>query len=65
MSWFRRPRTMSERRANTGALCRPARRPAQLPTSWNDLPVRARTNRNWKRFRKTRYHRIPAIELTE
>jgi hypothetical protein len=31
-----------------GALHRP-------PTDFDDLPVRARWNRNWKRFRRTRW----------
>lgn len=59
---YRRPRTMSERRQAALVLFdegevapRPPRKANQLPNSWDDYYVSSRTDRNWKRFRKTRW----------
>lgn len=60
MSYFRSPRTMNERRANQDRRdvppARASRRPAALPTDWDDVHNQSRKDRNWKRFRQTRYH---------
>ena len=43
MGYFRSPHTMNERRAQN------------LPHSYDDIHNASRQNRNWKRFRRTRY----------
>lgn len=56
MSYFRHPKTTQERRANQEGMCRAKRRPANVPSSWEDL---AKTSqRSWKCYRKSRYRRI-------
>lgn len=59
MSYFRSPKTMHERRANQHArydpLIRPQRGSSSLPTDWDDLHNGSRKDRNWKRFRRTKY----------
>ena len=58
--WFRHPRTANERRLNALVLAedgeigpRAARRPARIPTAWDDLG--RHVERNWKRQRKTQW----------
>lgn len=60
--YCRRMETMNERRqaslvlAEEGEVApRAARNASHLPNSWDDFWVSARGNRNWKRFRKTRW----------
>lgn len=56
MSYFRRPHTHGERRQNAEPEENPLSRPLvrakrrRLPTDWDDLGVRAREDRSWKRF---------------
>jgi hypothetical protein len=50
--YHRHPRTQQERREN--AEYGRGRR-LNTPTSWDDLHIAARENRNWKQFRSTQY----------
>lgn len=50
---YRYPRTQQERRANQAGFARAKRRPANLPTCYDDIPIRK--ERSWKRLRKTQY----------
>lgn len=66
--WLRHPATTAERRANQEAwildindlaVFVPVRgRRRNLPQAWDDIPIADLKNRNWKRFRKTRW-RVP------
>ncbi|WP_160331264.1 hypothetical protein [Burkholderia cenocepacia] len=60
--YFRRMRHMNERRQaalvveEEGEVApRAARNLHGLPNPWDDYPCHSRDNRNWKRFRKTRW----------
>lgn len=60
--YFRRIRYIGERRTVAFVLDedgetppRSKRNGANLPDSWNDYDIAARNDRNWKRFRKTRW----------
>ena len=59
--YFRHPRTMQERRLaipmepEIEPLQRARRNHHNLPTSYDDLKNFSRSDRNWKRFRKTRW----------
>lgn len=60
--YFRRMRHMSERRqaalvvVEEGEVApRPSRNLHGLPNPWDDYRVTARDDRNWKRYRKTRW----------
>lgn len=60
MGYFRAPRTMNEQRAAEahvvdGLKVRGRRKAHNLPDSYDDIGVAAWFNRNWKRFRKTRW----------
>lgn len=35
----------------------------KLSNNWDDIPVRARHNRNWKQFRTTRWRRVSSINI--
>lgn len=54
MPYFRRPKTTSERRANQDEDARHGRR-RDVPNAWDDIMVASRANRNWKKYRKTKY----------
>jgi len=54
MGILRHPRTFREIRANQDGFCRPRRRSKNLPNVYWDIFVN-RDDRNWKRFRKTRW----------
>jgi hypothetical protein len=59
MGWyFRNPRTTQELR-NVAGLDADKREHREdsgvMITSWDDLPIAARENRNWKRFRRTKW----------
>ena len=49
--YHRRPRTQQELREPIKT--RASRN--ELPTSYDDLQIKARRNHNWKRYRKTRW----------
>jgi hypothetical protein len=69
MGYFRHPRTTQERRNATalatdirefrqdlGVAIRPRRGTGgSLVTAWDDIDVAARTDRSWKRHRRTRW----------
>ena len=55
MSFFRKPKTQAERKANQEGDARPNRSPANLPNAWDDNPKASRDDRNWKKFRKTKW----------
>lgn len=61
MGYIRSPHTMNERRANQDPRQQPpvrgTRRPAHLPTDWDELRNMSGKDRSWKRFRQNRYHR--------
>lgn len=60
-NYFRHPKTTNERRWATPVLedgepaPRAARNSHHLPNSWDDYQRASREDRNWKRFRKTRW----------
>lgn len=59
---LRRVRTMAERRANQedwvdGCHIPVRGRRRHLPSTWDDIPIASLEDRNWKRFRKTRWRR--------
>lgn len=55
MSWFRKPRTIQELRANAGAcaLAKPRAKRCNIPTAWDDM--QSRHERSWKSHRVTQY----------
>jgi hypothetical protein len=55
MSYHRKPKTTAEKRANQDWPVRGNRSDRLLPTSWSDLPKASSENRNWKKYRKTKY----------
>lgn len=59
MGYYRNPKTLRERRANQDGRHDPqirgSRRTSTLPTDWDDLHNATRKDRNWKRFRRSRY----------
>lgn len=58
-NYYRRMRTMGERRKaipiDDEPGPRPSRRAKRLPNNWDDYPRKALSNNNWKRFRKTQW----------
>lgn len=54
MGFLRHPKTFGELRANQEEFGRSKRGKRLLPTSWDDIFVN-RDDRNWKRFRKTKW----------
>lgn len=53
-SFFRKPKTTGERRANQSEDAKHGRR-RDLPNSWDDIMKSSREDRNWKKFRKTKW----------
>lgn len=60
--WFRSPRTHDAHRLAVSVIkeegeppIRAKRNPRHIPSSWDDLPIGANRNRNWKRHRKTQW----------
>lgn len=58
-NYYRRMRTMGERRKaipiDDEPGPRPSRRAKRLPNNWDDYPRMDLSNNNWKRFRKTQW----------
>lgn len=59
MGYYRTLKTLRERRANQDGrhdpLIRGRRHASRLPTDWDDPEKATRKDRNWKRFRPSRY----------
>jgi hypothetical protein len=55
MSIMRKPKTQAERKANQDGCARPSRSPKNLPNAWDDNVIASRSDRNWKKFRKTKW----------
>lgn len=55
MKYFRSPKTTGERRANQDDGERWEGRRRDLPSAWDDIYIFSRDNRNWKKFRKTKW----------
>ena len=64
MGYFRSPKTQRERREHADPEQQPYARPGrkEIPVYWDDIYPAARKDRNWKRFRKTRYRLALARE---
>ena len=60
MRFYRRPKTIQEKRAGDAAEVEPRgkRKPASLPSNWDDIPRASFADRCWKRFRKTKWRVI-------
>lgn len=54
MGMLRHPKTMNEMRESLDGFCRSKRNRKNLPNVYWDIFV-DRSDRNWKRFRKTRW----------
>jgi hypothetical protein len=54
VSWYKNPKTMNEMRQYEGPeFTRGARRPRNLPNSWDDMPRSdCKIKRSWKKLRK-------------
>ena len=59
MSYFRNMKTTSERRRAVAdedeGHVRAKRNARSLPSAWDDVSVKARDDRSWKKFRKTKF----------
>lgn len=56
MGGFRHPKTQRERKANIDGAGRPKRTGKfALPTERDDIIPGSRSDRNWKKFRKTKW----------
>ena len=51
---FRKPKTLVEMKANQDEDAKHGRR-RDVPSAWDDITTSSRGNRNWKKYRKSKW----------